>query len=80
MPTATLHPGRLFPEDRRIETTVNTTPDAVELAYFYRLQEQGAQRVALEVSSQATDQERVWGIKFAGIIYPIWLYHDYQDL
>ncbi len=71
VPTATIGTlGVFFPEDRRIETTVNTTPDAVELArIFSRLQEQGAQRVALEVSSQATDQERVWGINFAGIIF-----------
>lgn len=56
-------PGALLPADR-------TTPDAVALhRWLNRFRKEGAQSVALEVSSHALDQGRVGGVRFAGAVF-----------
>jgi len=56
--------GSGFPEDLR-ESTM-TTPDAVSLQKrFAELLAQGAQYLAMEVSSHSLDQERIKGLQFA---------------
>lgn len=47
-----------------------TTPDAVQVQrLLHRLGEQGAQSVAMEVSSHALTQARVSGVRFTGAIF-----------
>lgn len=71
VPTATIGTlGVFFPEDRQLEPTLNTTPDALEMARLLnRLQQAGAAVAAVEVSSIALDQQRTRGMHFSGSIF-----------
>jgi UDP-N-acetylmuramoyl-L-alanyl-D-glutamate--2,6-diaminopimelate ligase len=71
VPAATIGTlGVFFPEDRQLERTVNTTPNALEMARLLRrLQDEGARVAAVEVSSIALDQDRALGMDFAGVIF-----------
>lgn len=70
-PTATVGTlGVFFPETKLVEKTINTTPDALELARtMAMLREQGARAVAVEISSIALDQDRALGMSFGGAIF-----------
>lgn len=62
--------GVFLPQDYLLEETHNTTPDAVEMARLLaKLRQQGAQVVAMEMSSMALHQERARNLKFAGVIF-----------
>ncbi len=71
LPAATIGTlGVFFPEDHRLERTVNTTPDALEMARLLaQLQLAGAKAAAVEISSIALDQERTRGMNFSGVIF-----------
>src|SRR3989344_3805496 len=57
----------------------HTTPDSVSLSKFlHEMSEAGCEYVFMEVSSHALDQNRVWGINFAGGIFTN-LTHDHLD-
>ncbi|HUY14443.1 MAG TPA: UDP-N-acetylmuramoyl-L-alanyl-D-glutamate--2,6-diaminopimelate ligase [Terriglobia bacterium] len=48
----------------------NTTPESLDLlTYFNALREAGGKAVAMEVSSHALDQERVWGFRFKAAVF-----------
>ncbi len=56
-----------------------TTPDSVTLTkLFHEMAEAGCEYVFMEVSSHALDQNRVWGVNFAGGIFTN-LTHDHLD-
>ena len=60
--------GNGFPGE--LEAATHTTPDAVELQrLLLRLLEQGAEAVAMEVSSHALDQGRVAGVRFDRAVF-----------
>lgn len=59
-----------FPEEQQLEKTINTTPDALEIARLLaKLQSAGAQVAAVEVSSIALDQDRTRGMDFCGVVF-----------
>ena len=50
--------------------SLNTTPGPLELqSLLARMLKEGVTHVAMEVSSHALDQERVWGIRFQSAIF-----------
>lgn len=56
-----------------------TTPDSITLTkLFSEMVEAGCEYVFMEVSSHALDQNRVWGVNFAGGIFTN-LTHDHLD-
>jgi UDP-N-acetylmuramoyl-L-alanyl-D-glutamate--2,6-diaminopimelate ligase len=62
-----------------LQSTVNTTPDAVSIqAEIARLRLQEAEVVAMEVSSHGLDQGRVSGVQFEGAVFTN-LSHDHLD-
>lgn len=71
VPTATIGTlGVFFPENRWREKTLNTTPDALEMARLLaQLQQQGARVAAVEISSIALEQQRHRGMNFTGVIF-----------
>ncbi len=59
----------VFIGDRHYET-INSTPESRELHRFFALMvESGYTHVAMEVSSQALDHDRVTGIRFDTVVY-----------
>ena len=49
---------------------VNTTPESLDLiSYFAELLKSGGRAAAMEVSSHALAQERVWGIRFSAAVF-----------
>lgn len=59
----------VFIGDRHYET-LNSTPESRELhRFFSMIEESGFTHVAMEVSSQALDHDRVTGIRFDTVIY-----------
>lgn len=59
--------------------TPNTTPDALSLhKWFKQVLDLGATHVAMEVSSHALDQERVWGIEWDAAVF-LNLSHEHLD-
>ncbi len=71
VPTATIGTlGVFFPEDQKLEETVNTTPDALEMARILaNLHQQNAKVVGVEISSISLEQDRARGMDFAGVIF-----------
>lgn len=62
-----------------LEETALTTLDAVAVqSWLARLEESGARRVAMEVSSHALVQHRVSGVRFTGAVFTN-LSHDHLD-
>lgn len=62
-----------------LQTTLNTTPDAVSIqAEMARVQQQDAEVVAMEVSSHGLDQGRVSGVQFEAAVFTN-LSHDHLD-
>lgn len=54
----------------KLETSTHTTPDAVSLqTLLQRYRQDGAQAVALEVSSHGLDQDRVNGVSFSSAVF-----------
>jgi len=57
----------------------HTTPDSVTLTkLFSEMVDKGCEYVFMEVSSHAMDQNRVWGVSFAGGVFTN-LTHDHLD-
>jgi UDP-N-acetylmuramoyl-L-alanyl-D-glutamate--2,6-diaminopimelate ligase len=71
LPAATIGTlGVFFPEDCQLENTINTTPDALEMARLLaKLQAAGARAAAVEISSIALEQDRARGMDFAGVVF-----------
>jgi UDP-N-acetylmuramoyl-L-alanyl-D-glutamate--2,6-diaminopimelate ligase len=54
----------------RVVPALNTTPESLDLfSYFSELLQSGAKAAAMEVSSHALSQERVWGIRFSAAVF-----------
>lgn len=64
---------------KEVKPSIHTTPDSVTLTrLFHEMAEKGCEYVFMEVSSHALDQNRVWGVNFAGGIFTN-LTHDHLD-
>jgi len=64
---------------KSLQSTGNTTPDALSLQqFFYEYQQDGVQHVCMEVSSHALDQQRVASIDFTQAIFTN-LSHEHLD-
>ncbi len=62
--------GVLDKDSNLIRTTMNTTPEPTELfSILSECKDSGAEAVALEVSSQAIKDFRIWGIDFHSVIF-----------
>jgi UDP-N-acetylmuramoyl-L-alanyl-D-glutamate--2,6-diaminopimelate ligase len=62
-----------------VRGATHTTPDSVSLTKLFKeMLDAGCEYVFMEVSSHALDQNRVWGVKFAGGIFSN-LTHDHLD-
>ncbi len=71
LPAATVGTlGVFYPEDCRLETTQNTTPDALEMARLLaKLRMAGVKATAVEISSIALEQDRARGMDFSGVVF-----------
>ncbi len=62
-----------------VRGATHTTPDSITLTKLFKeMADRGCEYVFMEVSSHAIDQNRVWGINFAGGIFTN-LTHDHLD-
>ncbi len=69
--------GNIIVKEKREAT--HTTPDSISLTkLFAEMRDKGCEYVFMEVSSHALDQNRVWGVNFAGGIFTN-LTHDHLD-